>query len=234
MVFQPIQPRKLSEEIVDRFLDTIGRGIIQPGEALPPERELAQQFRVSRPPLREALKVLETMGVIRVEQRRRIVVQSIASLSLRDPLARAMQTNPRIAVQMLEVRAVLEGWAAQQAAQYASLSEIQRLENWMRKIEASMDHPHRAIESDVQFHMSLYRISKNVVLGHLMGVLMELLWGANQVERNLIYRSTEHRERIIQHHRSILEAIRRGDPKGARRAVEIHIAFARETLDRIH
>jgi GntR family transcriptional repressor for pyruvate dehydrogenase complex len=144
LLFQAVKPRKLSQEIVDQFLDAFARGILQPGEVLPGERELAQQFQVSRPPLREALKVLETMGVIRVEQRKRIVVQSMADRSLRDPLARAMETNPRIAVQMLEVRAVLEAWAAQQAAEYASPSEVERLENWMRRIEASMNEPHRA------------------------------------------------------------------------------------------
>jgi GntR family transcriptional repressor for pyruvate dehydrogenase complex len=95
-VFKPIRPKKISEEIVTQIKVLISDGQLKPGERVPSERELAALLGVSRPSVREAIMVLEAMGLVESRQGGGTFVRSLTETSLADPLSSMVGNNPRM------------------------------------------------------------------------------------------------------------------------------------------
>ena len=87
MIFKPIKPKKMSVQIADQIRSSIMTGAFNPGEKLPPERELAELFKVSRPTVREALNMLATAGLVETHQGGGSVVRSLMETSNGSPLS---------------------------------------------------------------------------------------------------------------------------------------------------
>src|SRR6056297_1982532 len=127
IVFEPIRPKKISEEIVEQIKALISRGELKPGDRVPSERELAALLGVSRPSVREAIMVLEAMGLVESRQGGGTFVRSLTQATLADPLSSMVEKNPRMLHHLAEVRMGLETWSAYLAAQRASDEEIAEL-----------------------------------------------------------------------------------------------------------
>lgn len=100
-IFQPAQRRRLHEEVATQLRDAILHGHYQPGDKLPPERELAERFRVNRTSVREAIKLLESYGLVTVRQGHGVVVQPLVEASL-DLIAPMIFRGGRIDVTLLQ------------------------------------------------------------------------------------------------------------------------------------
>ena len=225
-MFTPLQFKRFSDGIVEQIVDLIKDGKLNPGDILPSEREMANQLSVSRPPLREALKTLETMGFIEVQHRRRSVVKSLADSSLRDPLARAIGDDVAMVVQFLEVRKTLESWAAGQASQLVTDKEIEQLEALYHELEKDVEKNELGVENDVRFHLTIYQATHNMVLSHIAFTLLSLYHKTQRVTREVMFEGAINKQRLLQQHYTIFETIRDRNPERATQAILDHLNYA--------
>ena len=232
-MFTPLQYKRFSDGIVEQIVDLIKEGKLNPGDILPSEREMANQLSVSRPPLREALKTLETMGFIEVQHRRRSVVKSLADSSLRDPLARAIGDDVAMVVQFLEVRKTLESWAAGQASQLVTDKEIEQLEALYRELEKDVEKNELGVENDVRFHLTIYQATHNMVLSHIAFTLLSLYHKTQRVTREVMFEGAINKQRLLQQHYTIFETIRDRNPEKATQAILDHLNYAQDHFLRL-
>jgi GntR family transcriptional regulator, transcriptional repressor for pyruvate dehydrogenase complex len=224
-MFKRISPKKISDEIIEQFKALLSRGELKPGDELPAERELADLIGVSRPPLREALNALQAMGFIEIRPRSKILVKSIAENSLRDPLTALIGEDTGRLFELLEIRGVMEGWTASAAAERATPADIAKLEAIIRKDQENLRKGKDDARTDADFHVTISLAAHNTLFSHLISSFYHLLWDTQKMSRKKIFQKKENRKRIAEQHRSILEAIKAKDSKGASAEAKKHIAF---------
>lgn len=225
-MFKPLQRKRFSDEIVDQIVKLIKDGRLLPGDTLPSEREISEKLNVSRPPLREALKTLEALGFIEIRQRKKSIIKSVADFSLHDPLAQVLQGDAEMIIQLLQVRKILESWAAGEASLQATDDDLAELAAEYGELERDFRNGVLGVDADVRFHLSIYRATKNTVLSHIASTLLGLLHQAQRITRQAMFEEQMNRERLLEQHRAILEALRRRDPEQAREAMRNHLDYA--------
>lgn len=231
VVFKPIRPKKLSEEIVDQIKELIARGELQPGQRIPSERELASFLGVSRPSVREAIMVLEAMGFLDSRQGGGTYVRSLAEVTMADPLASMVERkDPRMLHALTEVRMGLETWSAYLAAKRAEEPEIERLRELFAIMEEQAETGGWNAEIDAEFHLTITEATHNTIQIHVLNTIQELFKANIMVALSEFYSKEGYVELLINHHRDILEAIADHDPERARDKMMEHLSLVEEKL----
>lgn len=224
--FRALDRRRAFEQIIFRIEEALLNGAIRPGDRLPPERSLAQNFGVSRPSVREALRVLEVFGVVVARQGTGQGSGSIVTDSAATGLTSALRLHTALLQiptrEIVEVRVILETHAARSAATLATAEQTEELREIVSKMAAAAD-----IESfhklDTDFHVSLARLSGNV----LLPVLMESIRGSmyrDMVSGFAQLKDWEQmREKLNAEHNGIVDCIAARDSDAASEAVKAHI-----------
>jgi GntR family transcriptional repressor for pyruvate dehydrogenase complex len=233
MSSEAIQSKKISDIIAERLESMILEGSLEPGQKLPPEREMAGQFSVSRPSVREALHKLEAKGLVTRRQGGGTFVSSELGMSFVDPLMKLFQTHSEFNYDLLEFRHAMEEIAAHYAALRATESDHQMIQ---RRYDEWLDGHNRRLgakeeaELDWRFHLSIAEASHNAVLLHSMRALFSLF--KQTIATNLTYLYTEEsrRDEILKQHKALCDAVISRDPAQASKAVNNHLAFVEETL----
>ncbi|MER1939215.1 FCD domain-containing protein [Castellaniella sp. FW104-16D08] len=241
MVFTPVTPpvrTRLSDIVYDQLEGMVAEGVLRPGQALPSERELAQQLGVSRPPLREALLKLESRQLIEGRAGGGYRIANASAVRIADPLEQLMAHHPQAAEDMLEMREVLEAMAVRLAATRATEADLQRLLKATEALEAAFAR-HQNTEAvdelaalDAQFHLALAEATHNVALIHTVHAIGDLLRSTVIQSYQAIQRSEGALESLIEQHRVILDAVALHDPDKAQEAVHTHLAFIKHTASR--
>jgi DNA-binding FadR family transcriptional regulator len=234
MKFESLHRPRAFEEILGQVEQAIAQGQLGPGDRLPPERELAETFGVSRSSVREALRVLEMFGVVVARRGAGNEAGSIVADGNANGLVMALGLHsallripPR---DLVDVRVLIESYAAGRAATRSSPDGVRKLEKLIENMEASTS-PDSFYELDTDFHVALGELSGNV----LLPVLMEALRGSMQREMLAGYGRLDDwdtvREQLIAEHREILDAIGKADTDRAEAILRSHILrFYREVL----
>lgn len=152
MAYNKIRQPKLSDVIEQQLEYLILEGTLRPGEKLPPERELAKQFDVSRPSLREAIQRLEAKGLLLRRQGGGTFVQVNLWQSFSDPLAEMLAGHPESQFDLLETRHALEGVAAYYAALRGTDEDLQRIRECHTVIQQAQDSGDLDAEADAVMH----------------------------------------------------------------------------------
>lgn len=217
-----------------RIEELILEGSLRPGESLLPEREMAVRLGVSRPTLRQGIKMLEEKGLLVAESGGGRVVAPLAT-SVTDPLIELMATRSDVVDDYLELRATLERMAASLAATRANDVDRATLQRVMDRIGAAHEKadPHDEADADVDLHVAIYEASHNVVLLQIMRALSGLLRRGVFHNRERLYARPEVREVLLAQHRSIFEGVMARDPAAAGKAAEDHMAYTRRVMDEI-
>jgi GntR family transcriptional repressor for pyruvate dehydrogenase complex len=224
--FTPIKPKKISEEIVKQLRSLIYEGKLQPGEKLPPERELAKSLSVSRPPLREALNTLQGMGLIEVQHGNRTFVRPITTRSIYDPLVSFSKESPKNLLQVFEVRKYLDIGSASIAAERADPRQIDVLEKIVHQLEDDLNNGRLGAKPDIDFHLKIAEITGNKVYTHLTNTVYDLLQEEMRIAWGGSFNNNESKKDLLNQHISIFNAIKSKDPKEARRAAREHLEYA--------
>ncbi|MDQ7777397.1 FCD domain-containing protein [Paracoccus aminovorans] len=226
--------RTAAEATARHIEDLILEGSLRPGDPLLAERELALRLKVSRPTLRQGLKLLEQRGLLVAEAGGGRRVAPLAT-SFTDPLVALMASRAEVVEDYLELRATLEGMAAGLAARRASDLDRETLAGCMRRIEAAHDaaDPHAEAEADVDLHVALYEASHNVVLLQIMRALSGMLRRGVFHNRDTLYARPEVREVLRRQHRAIHDGVMARDPLAASAAAEAHMRYTRQALAEI-
>ncbi|CAD5106371.1 GntR family transcriptional regulator [Zestomonas carbonaria] len=237
MGFGQIQPRRLSDDIVARIESMILEGTLKPGERLPAERTLAEQFGVSRPSLREAIQKLVAKGLLVSRQGGGNYVVDTLGSTFSDPLLQLLENNPEAQRDLLEFRHTLEGSCAYYAALRATEVDHQRLRAAFEALQTCYTRAPSKISraeegaADASFHLAIAEASHNAVLLHTIRGLFDLL------KRNVVTniggmyaQRSETRDMLMSQHRALFEAIIEGRAEDAREVSSRHIHYVQEVL----
>ena len=211
--------------ITSAALDPIEKKPLAVGDRLPNEFELAEMFEVGRSTIREAVKGLVTKGVLQVRRGAGTYVQSLTPVE-DDPLGLTAKLHDKfkLALDLFDVRLILEPEIAAKAAVYATDEDIETLKRLCKETEelylADKDH----MPKDIEFHTWIARCSKNQVMESLIPIINS---GINTFV-NLTRRAL--RTETIVTHRAITEAIASHDSTGARCAMVMHLTYNRQEL----
>ncbi len=225
---------------VPRISDTIARnleqrileGSLRPGDRLPPERELAEQMGVSRPSLREGLRKLASKGLISSRQGGGHYVTDVLQASFVEPWKEMISQHPALEQDLLEVRHILEGQAAELASERANDFDIRHIDAAFEKLEAAFESGElpECIKTDVDFHQAIAEASHNALIAHLSASLHRLIH--DQVEQNLRYLQGRPQQwaRLQTQHRAIWEKVRTRNARDAATAARQHLAYVQQSM----
>jgi GntR family transcriptional regulator, transcriptional repressor for pyruvate dehydrogenase complex len=232
-MFKRISARKISDEIIEQFKEMLNKGELKPGDELPSERELAEMIGVSRPPLREALNALQTMGFVDIRPRSKIVVRSIVEKFMGDPVSILIAQDMEKIFELLEIRRAMENWVAYNAAKRASREDIEKIENIIEKDQANLKLKRDDARTDADFHVSIAQATGNTIFSHLMASCYHILWNTQIVSRETLFKKEANRELIASQHLNIFKAIQERDAERAAREARRHIDFVAEEMRRL-
>ncbi len=229
-MYAPIQSVKVFERVAEQIEKRILNGELRNGDRLPTERELAEQFRVSRTGVREAMKILAQKGLVDMRPGRGTIVI--------DGAREAMQNSIDLLMKMklgevggsdnlVEVRAILEVEIAGLAAARATEKEIAAMREAIRLMDESMSDADSFITADNVFHEALARATQNALIFTLIHSIVHLL----SEQRKQIFAVEGGPQRGQLHHKRILECVIRRDPEAARVAMGSHLWQVREDVN---
>lgn len=231
MAYAKIKQPKLADVIENRLESMILDGSLELGEKLPPERELAKQFDVSRPSLREAIQRLESKGLLARRQGGGTYVKRELRSELTDPLFELLNTHPESQYDLLEFRHALEGFSAYYAALRGSSDDFKKIKHCFAEIEKAQKENNLELEINcvALFYMSVIEASHNVVFLHLARGIQPLLEKNIADNVTLLYQYPEVAKKIHEHRLQFLNAILSKEPKKAQEASEKHLIYIEET-----
>jgi GntR family transcriptional repressor for pyruvate dehydrogenase complex len=214
----PIERPNTYELLAQRLLNLIASGEIAGGAALPSERELVERYGVGRSSVREALRVLESKGLIHQKGKGRFVAAEPQN-PLNSSLQVLLELQEVSRNELFEVREVLEGETAAFAAERRTDEDVLAIAETIDAMAEGLDSAERYIDADLQFHLAIARASRNRIALHMMHAIREIL------RRSLLtlYAVPGGPEGSVAHHRLILEAIVARDPDGARERMREHL-----------
>lgn len=216
---QPIKKRRVADEIADRIRGMILAGAFPPAQPLPPERDLAERFGVSRGAIRDALRMLEMIGLIETRHGQGTFPQELTVDRLVAPLTAVMAYRPDMRDELMDVRRMFEPAVARAAAVRATEEDFADLERMLDAQRLKLKAGESPIVEDTSFHALLARSTQNRVVVSIMAILNDLL-----VESRKLALSQKGRpEQSIQGHEAVIAALRRRDPDAAAQAMNKHI-----------
>lgn len=228
MAYPPFQKSSVTDEAVQHIFDLIRQGDYAPGDRLPSERQLSQTLHVGRTSVREAIRKLETMGLLEVRQGLGTFVRDSSDGALQMAFPPPVVADPKKLQDLFELRQIVEVAAAGRAAQRATASQIDVMRYWMQAIETHLARADTVsvVTADVEFHREIIKAAGNETLVNVMDSIVHLL-------RDMRHDSTRIPDllpQIVSGHRAILAAIEAGDSPAAEQAMKDHLADVAERV----
>lgn len=213
-------------EVTRRLLAYFTSDAIQPGDRLPPERQLASSLGVGRSAVREALAALEILGVVTVRPGSGTYLRGKASELLPQTLSWGMLIGTPETMELIGVRHGLEVQAARLAAAHATPADVAAIQDHLQEMSASTDDYAAFVAGDMRFHQAVASGAENALLADLLQSVRSLLrvW----VDRAL--NDSSHASRTLAEHAEVFAAISAGDPDRAAAAMNAHMISAAERL----
>ena len=175
VAFTAVKRTRLFEDVARQIQGLIVDGALQPGDLLPPERELAERFGVSRSSVRDAIRTLELVGLVVPRQGEGTVVADVSPDAVVRPIASVLGRKRELIAELLDIRQIIEPALAARAATRATPEEIARLEDVLRRQREKTLRGEPAVEEDTEFHTIIALAAKNGVVRRVVDVLMRLL-----------------------------------------------------------
>ena len=214
-----VRRRRIYEDIVQQFHSLIRQGVLQHGARLPSERLLADQFKVSRSSVREAIRSLELQGVVVSKRGSGTFINTENLDSVVAVIATTLSSGGETLKDIFEVRHLLEPQIAAVAAQRACDEEVQRLGEILDEQQRHVTEGQTGVDADSAFHFALASATHNSALVKVVSAVEDIL----RLSRDQSLQEPGRPQRSLASHRQILEMVRAGDASGAREAMEYHL-----------
>lgn len=223
-LYGPLRHRRTTDTIVEELEKLILERRLEPGDFLPPERELAAALSVSRNVLREALGVLGQKGLVRVAAGRGTTVVRPSTDHVEDALTTLIEHHQMSLLELCDARLLIEPELAAKAAGGATPEGIRRLEDFMQILETTREDSAAHVAADRDFHAEIARLAGSRVLAAMVQSVRA------PVTRSMLLGTSVPTaiDTSDQDHRDVLEAIRERDPEAARSAMVRHIRYVRD------
>ena len=216
---RPIYQTKFYIEVIRVIRDQIANGRINPGDYLPSGRELSEKLKISRAVVREAIRVLELIGVVKVrsgrttpmiiKQNRLILLESIDSL---------LSNQLDMLADLLEIRLLIEPVISRLAAERADKEDIELLKDSLQEMEDDIDVGRSGIQGSKNFHLFIARTTHNKVA---MRIMSDIIGISDEISA-LSLRSSERPRISLSEHKVLLDAISAGDADRAESIMREH------------
>jgi GntR family transcriptional repressor for pyruvate dehydrogenase complex len=230
ILLKPIRRVRLYENAADQIQTLILRKKYTPGARLPSERSLAQQFHISRHSLREALRILDVMGLIEIKVGDGIYVKEVNFLpyieSLNFSIRTRLQVERDTLVKLWETRRMLEVGMVDIAARQMNDSFLRSLWWCIEEMKKNIDHQDAFISSGIRFHRLIAEIGQNEVLILVWDMLANLI----RTSQNKIYRIPWSPKKALAAHKKIYRALETRDSKKAVEAMKQHMLEEEKAL----
>lgn len=234
-LFRKIDHGSTADEAVRQIEFLLLDGVLSSGARLPAERELAERLAISRPVLRDALKELESRGLIESRHGGGTFVADLIGQVFSKPVAELVARHERLTRDYLEYRRELEGFAAATAAKRATSADRQRLTVIADGLKSSYERGdfQAEIDGDIELHNAVGEAAHNVILMHTLRACYKLLAEGIFYHKRMILDLPGSRESILNQHLAIVDTIVAGDGGAARKASEIHIDYVAASVDEV-
>ncbi len=218
--YKPIVPQqKLYKNIVNQIRKMILSGELKKGDQLPSERDMAQQFGVSRTAVREAIKSLSEIGLIDIMVGRGTFVANNTADRIVESVNLLLDVEKVVKEDLHYARKVLEAPIAKLAAKNRKQENIDQLQFLIKKMEKSKNHTKKFIEVDMEFHVELAKASGNSAFVVLTQAIMQIL----RSDLTFVLNFQDQTETALSHHKKILKNIVSQDIEGAELAMQSHM-----------
>ena len=223
---RPIERRNTYELVAESLLALISDRQLHPGDTLPTERELMQHYSVGRSSVREALRMLESKGLIQGSGSGAFAVADFRN-PLNDSLSLLLAVEESSLRELFEVRRILEGEAVVLATGRGDGSHVERMRAATELMREGLGSQDAYIDADLVFHLTIAEATQNRLILHLMHAIRD------QLHRALtsIYKIPGSPEKSVDDHGRIVEAIEAGEPDEARRRMHEHLGRVEEAVE---
>lgn len=218
----------LHREIAEALSERIISGELGPKALLPPERELCESFDVSRTVIREAVKLLESRGLVRIERGRGTIVEEARHETVTDSLRLMLRRNVHTIEELLELRKILEAGIAALAAERRTEENLEAMQQCLETMRRKPGEPEGYVDADLGFHAEIARAAQNPVLLLVLNPLADLL----RQSRIATFSGPRFVKLRTKQHEAIFEMIRKKDPDGARAMMLWHLSDTQKDLER--
>ncbi|GAC1363339.1 MAG: FadR/GntR family transcriptional regulator [Ktedonobacteraceae bacterium] len=228
-MYTPIQSAKVFERVAEQIEKRILAGELRCGDRLPTERELAEQFQVSRTAVREAMKILAQKGLVDMRPGRGTIVIDGSREAMENSIGLLMKMKLGEvggSDNLVEVRAILEVEIVALAAVRATEKDIATMREAISVMDENMDNADAFIAADNRFHEALAQATQNALILILLNSIVNLL----SEQRKQIFEVEGGPMRGQIHHRQILESVVSRDPQAARAAMGSHLLQVRKDV----
>lgn len=202
----------ISDELIARFKELIARKVFLPGHRLPPERDLAEALAVSRPTLRQALRALQIMGVIKARQGSGSYLADSASEIMRVPLEFALATKNVAKTDLFETRCTLEVKLASLAAERRTYQDLEAMRNALRDMKSAMGDPEAWCATEPLFHSCVVQAARNGVMATMIEMLSQMLMESRKETVRLL---TDYTSSFLSHENIYVEIEKRDSARAA-------------------
>lgn len=219
--------RLLYEDIAQRIEDQIQQGRYKEGDKLPSERELAEEYGVSRNVIREVIGALREKGYAIVKPGKGAYITKLNNIVVTETLKRMLRADDSTGEQILEVREDLEGVIIRKAVKKASTEDIETLKTIYNKMEKNKHFVDQFTEEDAQFHITLAKATQNSIYPLLIQSFFDMTEGSIFTLTRLTPYSVNDAQ---QHHIRLIEAIETRDENLAVRTIKGHMNLLRNEV----
>lgn len=228
-MYAPIKTNRIAVQIVAQVEGLIRSGQLSPGDQLATERDLAEQFSVSRTAVREAISALVQRGLIEVRPGRGTFVVDRTAQVVGSSLQLMVQVGQQGALHnIVEVREILEPEIAARAAQRADKAHIEAIWVALEELDAVIGDADGFVAADTRFHLALAAACGNDIIVRLLDSIVDML----VEQRRQVLITVQDSIAAQQHHRLIVAAIVARDPQAARQAMQEHMRKVRQDSER--
>lgn len=230
-----IRTERAAEAVAQHIQSLILEGTLRPGQPLLAERDLAVRLDVSRPTLREGLKILVDKGLLTAEGGRGMRIAALGRQAITDPLLDLLTGSTALADDYLEFRDIVESRAAALAAERATDVDLDRIRASLARIDAAhaAADPEEEADADIELHQLIYEATHNLVLLQVMRALSGNLRMGVIHSRGRMFSIADTRKTLHEQHHQIADAIIARDPARAAQATHTHLGYVRDCLHQL-
>lgn len=224
-VISPVERNSVADQVAKKILDLVRTGNLKPGDQLPTERDLSQMLQVSRPSVREALRGLQILGVVKTRQGGGAYISSLDAADLLGPLQVLITLNTQNIEALTQVRVMIDGGIARLAAKQLNDADLARLAAIVTVQKKLLSDPIGFRVSDLEFHRTIAESTGNpfmVRVSHSLYVLGTEYRRIASDRPGVLKQSRDD-------HVAIVKALTARDPDAAAAAMETHIRNVHES-----
>ncbi len=229
-MFHEVIPGKIYQQINKQIQDLILSEVLKKGDKLPPERQLAEAFNVSRASIRESIRSLEIMGLIESRPGEGNFISNFERPTIFEPLTIMFKINNGTFRDILEIRMILEVEAAGLAAERITDDHLKKLNDLMQALENSDDEA-ESVEIDKKIHYLIAEATGNYLIIVMLDAISSLMTSFIANARLIIAKNISEQGRLIRIHKDVVKALGQKNPRLAQDAMRRHFYSVYESIE---